>query len=97
VSQQQLVEKVGKGAFGIVYKALHFETGNHVAIKRLSKEGINEKMLLNLKVPCLPLRDVPFPGTQRHGCGACCLPLRVVGVNIRARLTSSRRWTTNIL
>lgn len=49
LGQYQLVEKVGKGAFGIVYKALHFETGNHVAIKRLSKEGINEKMLLNLK------------------------------------------------
>lgn len=49
------MEKVGKGAFGIVYKALHFETGSFVAIKRMTKEGIDEKMLFNLKVSSTPL------------------------------------------
>lgn len=49
LGQYQLLEKVGKGAFGVVYKALHLETGNYVAIKRLKKDGIDEKMLLNLK------------------------------------------------
>ncbi len=50
---QQLLEKVGKGAFGIVYKALQLETNTFVAIKRMKKEGINEKTLLNLKVLCI--------------------------------------------
>jgi serine/threonine protein kinase len=49
LGQYQLCEKVGKGAFGIVYKALQLDTGNWVAIKRMKKEGIDEKMLLNLK------------------------------------------------
>jgi len=38
LGKYQLKDKVGKGAFGIVYKAFEFETGNFVAIKRMKKE-----------------------------------------------------------
>jgi serine/threonine protein kinase len=43
---QQLGEQIGKGAFGKVFKGLNVETGQFVAIKRLSRAKIDEEAFM---------------------------------------------------
>ena len=49
---QQLGEKLGKGAFGTVYKSLSIKTGDFVAIKRLSITDLNDEQVESLNVNC---------------------------------------------
>jgi serine/threonine protein kinase len=36
ISQEyKIIEKVGRGTYGTVYKAKHLKTGNYVAIKKI--------------------------------------------------------------
>lgn len=52
-SLQQLGDRIGKGAFGAVYKGLDIQTGSFVAIKRVPRrQGLDEAQL---KVRCLAL------------------------------------------
>eukprot|EP01087_Luapelamoeba_hula_P017991 TRINITY_DN5733_c0_g1_i1.p1 TRINITY_DN5733_c0_g1~~TRINITY_DN5733_c0_g1_i1.p1 ORF type:complete len:693 (-),score=116.07 TRINITY_DN5733_c0_g1_i1:139-2217(-) len=66
LGKYQLKEKVGKGAFGIVYKGFEFETGKYVAIKRLKKEGIDEKALYNLKLEIELLKALDHPNIVKY-------------------------------
>ncbi len=43
IGPYKLGEKLGKGAFATVYKALDTETGDFVAIKRISKQKVRGK------------------------------------------------------
>ena len=45
-SQYALMEKLGTGSFGVVYKAMHNETGQIVAIKQIGAS----------RAPLAPLR-----------------------------------------
>lgn len=51
-------EAVGKGAFGVVYKGLNFETGESVAIKRVELTGIPKEELANLETELSLLQNL---------------------------------------
>uniref|UniRef100_A0A7S4I5Y8 Protein kinase domain-containing protein n=1 Tax=Vannella robusta TaxID=1487602 RepID=A0A7S4I5Y8_9EUKA len=46
VGQYQLGQKLGKGAFGVVFKALDIKTGQFVAVKRIDKEKVDAKSMM---------------------------------------------------
>ncbi|KAL6040861.1 Protein kinase of the Mitotic Exit Network [Balamuthia mandrillaris] len=66
LGQYQLLERVGKGAFGIVFKALDMQTTEYIAIKRLKKEGIDEAMLINLKGEIDLLKALDHPNIVKY-------------------------------
>jgi hypothetical protein len=43
IGRYKVGEKLGKGAFAIVYKAFDTDTGDFVAVKRISKQKIRGK------------------------------------------------------
>lgn len=45
IENYQLGEKLGKGAFGVVYKGLHVVTGQFVAVKRISRDKCDNRTL----------------------------------------------------
>lgn len=47
---QQLMEAIGRGGFGVVYRGLNVETGVTVAIKRVSLFGIPKDELESIEV-----------------------------------------------
>jgi serine/threonine protein kinase len=42
----KLLEQVGNGSFGVVYKAVNKDTGDVVAIKEVHPEGFQKEMLM---------------------------------------------------
>lgn len=46
----KLVEKMGDGAFSVVYKALDIETGENVAVKVIPKQGLSPPQVSNIKL-----------------------------------------------
>lgn len=66
----QLMEGIGKGGYGTVYKGINAESGMTVAVKRVNLAGI----------PAQDLESIEVRGERRgHGrpCGCTCLPFRV--------------------
>lgn len=53
---QRLGECIGKGAFGSVYKAIHWGTGEAVAVKQIKMVNLPKSELRMIEV-----RDVCFP------------------------------------
>ena len=47
---QQLGECIGKGGFGSVYKALDIETGEYLAVKRISLKNVPREEIEAIKV-----------------------------------------------
>ena len=61
-------EKVGDGAFGIVFRAHEVQTGVDVAVKRLSKPMNWGKCLDLNEVQCLTMLRHPNVINVRHAC-----------------------------
>jgi serine/threonine protein kinase len=72
VEDYQLGEKLGKGAFGAVYKGLNVRSGQFVALKRMRRENLDEdalmaevNMLKNLNHPNI-VRYIGLIKTTNH-------------------------------
>eukprot|EP01089_Gocevia_fonbrunei_P002654 TRINITY_DN12570_c0_g1_i2.p1 TRINITY_DN12570_c0_g1~~TRINITY_DN12570_c0_g1_i2.p1 ORF type:complete len:571 (+),score=72.45 TRINITY_DN12570_c0_g1_i2:74-1786(+) len=66
LGKYELTKRVGKGAFGVVYKAFEFETEEYVAIKRMSKEDIDEAALSNLSREIDLLKRLDHPNIVKY-------------------------------
>eukprot|EP01079_Euglenida_sp_SAG-EU17-18_P011155 gene11155-9728_t len=53
-------DKLGEGTYGVVYKALIIESGEHVALKTIRLESEEEG------VPCTALREISLLKALRH-------------------------------
>ncbi|ORE00148.1 CDK1 [Hepatospora eriocheir] len=60
ISEYKKVEKIGKGAYGIVYKAIHKETGKVVAIKKIKPSDNNEG------IPATTIRETIILKNLKH-------------------------------
>lgn len=49
-SSQQTAEQIGKGGYGVVYRAMKLSTGEVVAMKRFSLRGIAKDELTGIEV-----------------------------------------------
>jgi len=58
----QRVSKLGEGTYGVVYKALNKETGDHVALKSIRLESQEEG------VPCTAIREISLLKELQHPC-----------------------------
>jgi serine/threonine protein kinase len=45
-----LLDKLGKGAYGVVFKAINIYEGNTVAVKKLSLKGCSKEVVDSLTV-----------------------------------------------
>jgi Ras GTPase-activating-like protein IQGAP2/3 len=62
-------EALGRGAFGVVYKGLNFETGETVAIKRISTEKIAADALASVEAELDLLKKLNHPNIVSYvGC-----------------------------
>jgi serine/threonine protein kinase len=61
-----LSECIGKGQFGSVYKALNNTTGQMVAIKRVSLDGMNEKDAKNVMGEVELLERLDHPSIVKY-------------------------------
>lgn len=74
VENYQLGEKLGKGAFGVVYKGLDITTGQFVAVKRLPRSTLDaEALQVGHREPsrgvaaCCPRRSRSYPCFTARG------------------------------
>lgn len=63
---QTLSECIGRGQFGSVFKALNNETGQTVAIKRVSLEGMDEKDAQNVMGEVELLKRLDHPSIVKY-------------------------------
>lgn len=56
ISPQRLGECLGKGAFGSVYKAFNWSTGEAVAVKQIKLVDLPKSELRMMEVICPPSR-----------------------------------------
>jgi serine/threonine protein kinase len=61
-----LSECIGKGQFGSVYKALNNTTGQMVAIKRVSLDGMNDKDAKNVMGEVELLERLDHPSIVKY-------------------------------
>ena len=54
------LEKLGEGTYGVVYKAIHLETGDTVAIKKIRLEKEDDG------VPSTAIREISLLKNLRH-------------------------------
>ena len=54
------LEKLGEGTYGVVYKAIHLETGETVAIKKIRLEKEDDG------VPSTAIREISLLKNLRH-------------------------------
>ena len=57
---QRLGECLGKGAFGTVYKAIHWGTGETVAVKQIKLVNLPKSELRMIEVPLTPAPPSPW-------------------------------------
>ncbi|CAO3590634.1 unnamed protein product [Absidia cylindrospora] len=60
MDKYQKIEKLGEGAYGIVYKAQNRETGEVVALKRIRLDNEEEG------VPCTAIREISLLKELKH-------------------------------
>lgn len=52
LDRYQLIEKMGDGAFSVVYKALDLKTGTHVAVKAVFKQDLDASQVCFSRSVC---------------------------------------------
>lgn len=63
---QQLGECIGRGQFGSVYRALNLNTGQVVAVKRISLEGKSETEVAELSNEVKLLKALAHPAVVKY-------------------------------
>lgn len=63
---QHLGNIIGRGQFGVVYKALNMSTGQMVAIKRISLEGMDDKQVRDVTHEVELLKSLVHPSIVRY-------------------------------
>lgn len=58
VANWQLQQKIGQGSFAVVWKAVHAETGNFVAVKEISTDRLNKKLKQSLESEVSILKQI---------------------------------------
>lgn len=66
IGKYQIGEALGKGAFGVVYKGLDFDTGETVAIKRLELKDISTSELNNVEQEIQLLQKMDHPNIVHY-------------------------------
>ncbi|OHT07726.1 AGC family protein kinase [Tritrichomonas foetus] len=61
----KIIEKLGEGAYGVVFLAIYKANGEKVALKRLKKEGCDPKVINRFKREAYILKKVVHPSTAR--------------------------------
>ena len=62
IGSYQVIEKLGQGQFGVVYKAIDPLTGHHVAIKHLKMESTNSQLEKEIAI----LKDLDHPNIVKY-------------------------------
>jgi serine/threonine protein kinase len=63
---QQLGDCIGRGQFGLVYRALNFNTGQTVAVKRISLKDLKEDEVTHLMREVDLLKTLSHPSIVRY-------------------------------
>lgn len=58
VANWVLQEKIGRGSFAVVWKAVHADTGNCVAVKEISTDRLNKKLKQSLESEVSILKQI---------------------------------------
>ena len=58
VANWVLQEKIGRGSFAVVWKAIHADTGNCVAVKEISTDRLNKKLKQSLESEVSILKQI---------------------------------------
>ena len=58
VASWVLQEKIGRGSFAVVWKAVHADTGNCVAVKEISTDRLNKKLKQSLESEVSILKQI---------------------------------------
>lgn len=58
VADWVLQEKIGRGSFAVVWKAIHADTGNCVAVKEISTDRLNKKLKQSLESEVSILKQI---------------------------------------
>ena len=66
VGDYQLAGKLGKGASGVVFKAIHRLYGNMVAIKKVSTEGFSKDEVSNFEIEIKLLKELDHPNIIKY-------------------------------
>ncbi|KAG8221003.1 Pkinase-domain-containing protein [Butyriboletus roseoflavus] len=62
----QLGNCIGRGQFGIVYRALNLNTGQMVAVKRIRLEGLKEEEVMQLMKEVDLMKSLSHPGIVKY-------------------------------
>lgn len=63
---KQLGNCIGRGQFGIVYRALNLTTGQMVAVKRIRLEGLKEEEVMQLMKEVDLMKSLSHPGIVKY-------------------------------
>lgn len=58
VADWVLQEKIGRGSFAVVWKAVHAKTGHCVAVKEISTDRLNKKLKQSLESEVSILKQI---------------------------------------
>ncbi|KAF8141536.1 hypothetical protein EV363DRAFT_22474 [Boletus edulis] len=62
----QLGNCIGRGQFGVVYRALNLTTGQMVAVKRIRSEGLKEEEVMQLMKEVDLMKSLSHPGIVKY-------------------------------
>ena len=63
---KQLGNCIGRGQFGVVYRALNLTTGQMVAVKRIRLEGLKEEEVMQLMKEVDLVKSLSHPGIVKY-------------------------------